>query len=185
MPQFDDKDNDHLDHYPYRRRRAQKAKKSSSKNDLAVQAVYDDFKKLQSECHENHRNHLWTMRVAEITAIVGIFASQGLVFSQNPTANVASFGLLILFFFVFTIIELVDHGRHRLYEKILVRNQNILNVGSNDYILSEYRYWASAWEETTFKEKAKACFESIFGIQCLMWIILKMGIVALFFLVYV
>ena len=152
----------------------------TSKNKLAIQAIYDDFKKLQSECHENHRRHLWTVRGIEISAIVAVFAGHNFIMPQNAAADTASFGLLILIASAFMIIELVDHARHKVHEKILIRNQNVLKVADDEYTLGEYKHWASAWQEISFPEKVKAFLSSILGIQFISWSALKIGIIIIF-----
>jgi hypothetical protein len=72
-----------------------------------------------------------------------------------------------------------------VHEKILIRNQNVLKVADDEYTLSEYKYWASAWEEISFGEKAKASFYSVFGIQFISWSTLKIGIIIVFALLSV
>jgi hypothetical protein len=161
-------------------RKANRRLEGASKNKLAIQAIYDDFKKLQSECHENHRKHLWTVRGIEMSAIVAVFAGHNFVMPKNAVADTASLGLLLLIASVFAIIELVDHARHKVHEKILVGNQNVLKVADDEYTLSEYKYWASAWEEISFGEKVKASLLSMLGIQFLSWSALKAGIVIIF-----
>jgi len=154
----------------------------TSKNKLAIQAIYDDFKKLQSECHENHRKHLWTVRGIEMTVIVAAFAGHDIVLSKNAAAGAAFLGLLILIALAFMIIELVDHARHKVHEKILIRNQNVLKVADDEYTLGEYKHWASAWQEISFPEKVKAFFSSILGIQFISWSMLKIGIILTFWI---
>jgi len=165
-----------------RRRKVSRKLEGTPKNKLAIQAIYDDFKKLQSECHENHRRHLWTVRGIEMSAIVAVFAGHNFILPKNAVADLAALGLLILMASVFAIIELVDHARHKVHEKILVSNQNVLKVADDEYTLSEYKYWASAWEEISFGEKVKASLLSMLGIQFLSWSVLKAGIVIIFWI---
>lgn len=148
--------------------------RETSKTKLALQAIYDDFRKLQSECHEKHREHLWKIRTHEMVTL-GAAATLMKLFPYFNSAY-ACMGLLALTILVFIVIEVVDHARHKVHEEILVYNQNVLAVADDEYIQREYKYWASAWKEISFKEKVKATLKTFLGLQFICWNVLRIGI---------
>lgn len=83
--------------------------------------------------------------------------------------------LLSLIILVFIVIEIIDHARHKVHEEILVHNQNVLAVADDEYIQTEYKYWASAWKEISFRDKVKATSKAFLGLQFICWNMLRIG----------